>query len=183
MTVSETITQMKILLGMEKPVELKFEKVILKDGSEISYDKLEVGGKVTALDAEGNEGPKTGDLELEDGTILVVDADGIITEIKTPVEAVDIEVEEPKVDKPNMEETEDQKRISELEKQIAEIMKVMESMFTKNEQEKAEFSAQLKEISSEPSVGEPLSFKKIEEPKFEDMTPYQQFMYLRKNKQ
>jgi len=88
MTVSETITQMKILLGMEKPVELKFEKVILKDGSEISYDKLEVGGKVTALDAEGNEGPKTGDLELEDGTILVVDADGIITEIKTPVEEV-----------------------------------------------------------------------------------------------
>jgi len=182
MTVSETITQMKILLGMEKPVELKFEKVILKDGSEISYDKLEVGGKVTALDAEGNEGPKTGDLELEDGTILVVDADGIITEIKTPVEEVEA-VEEPKVDEPNMEETEDQKRISELEKQIAEIMKVMESMFTKNEQEKAEFSAKLKEISSEPSVGEPLLFKKIEEPKFEDMTPYQQFMYLRKNKQ
>jgi len=182
MTVSETINAMKILLGMEKPLEVKFEKVILKDGSEISIDKLEVGGKVTVLDADGNEIPKTGDLELEDGSMLVVDTDGIITEIKEAVEAADIKVDEPEVDEPGMEETDDQKRISELEKQIAEIMKVMETMFNKNEKEIAEFSAQLKEIGNEPSEGNPLAFKKVEELKFEDMNAYQQFMYLRKNK-
>lgn len=48
----------------------------LATGGEISVDKLEVGGAVTA-----NGVPGSGDYTLEDGTVVKVDAAGLISEI------------------------------------------------------------------------------------------------------
>jgi hypothetical protein len=58
---------------------LNFSEIKLKDGSILNVDKLEVGGAV--VDSE--QKPVTaGDLELEDGTILVIAEEGIIAEVK-----------------------------------------------------------------------------------------------------
>lgn len=53
-----------------------------KDGKKVTIDKLEVGG-VVAID--GSPAP-VGDIELADGTIIVVSDNGVIAEVK-PVEA------------------------------------------------------------------------------------------------
>jgi hypothetical protein len=84
----------------------------LKDGSKIVYDSLEVGSPVFNVVEGGNVPLVEGEYELEDGTIIMVDADGKISEVKpvetetpeTEVEVEDEDLAEPMVD-PNDEVT------------------------------------------------------------------------------
>jgi hypothetical protein len=72
-----------------------FAKYILASGVKVMVDKLEVGGKVTMLDAAGNEIPApAGEHILADGSVLVLDESGTILEVKVPeVETPESEVE------------------------------------------------------------------------------------------
>lgn len=66
----------------EEMEEESFIDAVLKDGTNVRVDRLEVGGKVEVIDEEGNaDTAPEGSHELEDGTVIVVDSDGIITEI------------------------------------------------------------------------------------------------------
>lgn len=84
--------------GIQKPAkkeELKFEKVSLKDGSELNYEgNLEVGTPVMVMDAEGKPSPAPdGSYETNDGTVIKV-AEGKVSEIVAaapPAPAVDME--------------------------------------------------------------------------------------------
>jgi len=96
MTVNEKIQKIKVLLGLEapapapvKPAALNMYK--LTDGTEVAISALEVGGIVTVGDQPASAGEHT----LEDGTAIVVDAAGVITEIvaATPA-APDVPVED-----------------------------------------------------------------------------------------
>ncbi|MBV7534050.1 hypothetical protein [Chitinophaga sp. sic0106] len=55
----------------------------LSDGTEVQYSELAAGGQIAIPDAEGNYVPApAGELELEDGRIVVITEPGIIAEIK-----------------------------------------------------------------------------------------------------
>ena len=62
-------------------VKSEFETALLTDGSEISFDALEINREV--YDAEGNSLPE-GEYTLEDGTKIGVDENGIIKTITRP---------------------------------------------------------------------------------------------------
>ena len=67
-------------LGGMPPVEKKkFSDYMLKDGTKVSIDTLAVGGMVTI---ESEAPAPAGEHELADGTIIVVDNAGMITEVK-----------------------------------------------------------------------------------------------------
>lgn len=95
MTATERIQKIKVLLGLAaeptpapapaEPVALTAYK--LADGTEVEISALEVGGIVTV----GGTPAPAGEHTLEDGTKIVVDISGVITEMEAgtpaPVEA------------------------------------------------------------------------------------------------
>lgn len=74
----QVIKKIKVLLGM---VKAEFETAKLADGSEVSFDSLEINREV--YDSEGNA-LKAGEIVLEDGTKIEVDENGVIKEIERP---------------------------------------------------------------------------------------------------
>lgn len=99
----DKIKKIKVLLGM---VKAEFATARLADGSEISFDSLEINREV--YDAEGNS-LTAGEYTLEDGTKITVDENGVIKEIEKAdgetekEEVVDEMAEEPKGDEGNEE--------------------------------------------------------------------------------
>lgn len=70
------------------PIEVK-----LKDGTSLSVDKMEVGGIANVVSETGSVLAEAKDYEAEDGTIITVGVDGVISNIKT------VEVIEPEMNK------------------------------------------------------------------------------------
>lgn len=60
------------------PIEVK-----LKDGTSLSVDKMEVGGIANVVSETGSVLAEAKDYEAEDGTIITVGVDGVISNIKT----------------------------------------------------------------------------------------------------
>lgn len=87
MNAKNTIAEIKKLLGFSvdepapdpKPQDMGGTKYKLADGSEVSIDKLEVGGTVMVGDAAAPDGEHT----LEDGTVITTAA-GVISEVRKP---------------------------------------------------------------------------------------------------
>ena len=103
-----------------------FAEYSLKSGAKVMIDKLEVGGKVSLIDEGGNESPApSGEHELIDGSVIVLDEASTILEVKVP------EVEVPKVEVDSDKHYEDEekkkeedmmkKKIEEMQKQLDEI--------------------------------------------------------------
>ncbi len=86
MTAKEALASIKNLLKVkfsDDPGAPALESGKLSDGTVIEFSKLEAGGTITMLDADGNSAPAPiGDLELEDGRIIVITEPGIIAEVK-----------------------------------------------------------------------------------------------------
>lgn len=59
------------------PIEVK-----LKDGTSLSVDKMEVGGIANVVSETGSVLAEAKDYEAEDGTIITVGVDGVISNIK-----------------------------------------------------------------------------------------------------
>jgi hypothetical protein len=74
------LNQIREVLGMPA----KFEVAKLKDGTSVEVEKLEVGFPVLVVNEDGSKTPAhEGYHELENGTKLRVDANGMIAEITT----------------------------------------------------------------------------------------------------
>jgi hypothetical protein len=71
------------------PEKKEFGGYMLKDGTEVYIDKLEVGG-VVSVEKETMAPAPAGEHELADGTVIVVGEGGVISEIK-PAPAVEPE--------------------------------------------------------------------------------------------
>ena len=105
----DTLNKIKVLLGMEEtpqveeatPQEmeeakeqLRFEEAALEDGTIISADAFEVGNAVFIVVEEDQQPLPVGEYALADGSLLVVEEEGVIAEIKSADEEVEEEVEE-----------------------------------------------------------------------------------------
>lgn len=99
MTAQEALLKIKAMFAeAQQAPEVavsNFAEYVLASGVKVMVDKLEVGGKVTIVDEQGNEAPApVGEHTLADGTVIVLDEAGTILEIKTPeVEVPETEVE------------------------------------------------------------------------------------------
>ena len=105
----DTLNKIKVLLGMEEtpqveeatPQELeeakeqlKFEDAALEDGTIISAEAFEVGNAVFIVVEEEQQPLPVGEYALADGSLLVVEEEGIIAEIKAADEETEEEVVE-----------------------------------------------------------------------------------------
>lgn len=191
MNTKDTLKQIKVLLGMEKPEEkVTFAEAKLKDGTNVSYDKLEVGSNfLVKTDAETSVPAPAGEYELEDGTIVVVGSDNLITEVKMPEESADentnpeAKPEETPEEKPEEkpEETPEadyEKRIASLEEQVAKLTEALNMLVGEFSEVKSEFASQerkIEEIASAPAT-EPVHFKR--EKKVEGETTFERRLRL-----
>lgn len=107
------INQIKTLLGME----VKLETMKLVNGTEIEAEVFEAGAEVFIVSEEEKVALPIGEYELEDGKVLVVVEEGIISEMKDKEEEVEEEA-------PVEAEVEEQ----EMEAEVATPKKVVESV-------------------------------------------------------
>jgi hypothetical protein len=107
------IDQIKALLGME----VKLETMKLENGTEIEAEVFEAGNEVFIVSEEEKVALPIGEYELEDGKILVIVEEGIISEIKEKEEEAEQEA-------PVEAEVEEQ----EMEAEVATPKKVVESV-------------------------------------------------------
>lgn len=143
------LNQVREILGME----VKLESAKLKDGvTAVEYEKLEIGMPLFVVSAEGDvktPAPE-GYHELEDGTIIKVDANGVIMEIASK-EAEIAEDEAPIADEAVVEVSGEEAKVEEkidvaMQEEIIE--KVQEKIAEKM---KAVFEA-VEEVAKEVST-------------------------------
>lgn len=152
----DTLNKIKVLLGMEEtpqvdeatPQELeeakeqlKFEEATLEDGTVISADAFEVGNAVFIVVEEDQQPLPVGEYALADGSLLVVEEEGVIADIKAADEEVEEEVEEEVVE----QSSDDSKEA------IIQAIGVMENLLQEFNALKEEF-ASIKEEAKENAV-------------------------------
>lgn len=190
--------KIKVLLGMVKE---EFEKAVLADGSEVSFDALEINREV--YDAEGNP-LSAGEYTLEDGTKIEVDENGVIKEIEkadgetekeevveemAEEEVVETETTETETETTETESTEPDK-IAELESRVAALEQAQNDLYEmvlklaenqRDSEEKVEETIQeFSKIKSEPQTA-PLHFGS-EKREDEKLTAVDRFLAMKHNK-
>ena len=194
----DTLNKIKVLLGMEEtpqveeatPQELeeakeqlKFEDAALEDGTIISAEAFEVGNAVFIVVEEEQQPLPVGEYAMADGSLLVVEEEGIIAEIK----AADEETEEEEVEEEVVEQSADNSKEA-----IIQAIGVMENLlqeFNALKEEFASIKAEAKENAAKveefEKVGEEIkpnpegnvqSFK--QEVDFHKLTAQEKVQYL-----
>lgn len=179
MNAKEALKEIKILLGMEQREEVNTEETVeatfteakLQDGTNVSYDKLEIGSNfLIRTDAETSVPAPAGEYVLEDSTIIVVGPDNLITEVKMPEATADeytdpneMPGEKPE-DKPEDIEEPDEKemRIAACEDKIKKLEEAMTMLLGSFSEMSEEFSTQtqkIEELAKAPAA-EPVHFAK-----------------------
>jgi pectin methylesterase-like acyl-CoA thioesterase len=166
---SNVLNQIKQLLGME----VKLEQMKLADGmTVIEADSFESEMSVVIVTEDEQKIPlPVGEYELEDGRILVVAVEGIISEIKEKEEEapeVEIEVEAPEAEVPVEAEAE----IATPKKTVESIIK--ETFFSEMEALKAEneeLKAKLETFSKVDPVAEVATEEATDKVELEEVKP------------
>jgi hypothetical protein len=150
---TSVINQIKTLLGME----VKLETIKLIDGITIfEADTFEMEKEVFIVTEDEQKIPvPIGEYELEDGRILVVVEEGIISELKEKADEVEEEVveEEAKSEEGYKEDEEEMKATPSAKKTIESVVK--ETFFAEIEkltQENIELKAKLENLSKVDEV-------------------------------
>lgn len=190
---NKIVKKIKVLLGMVKD---EFEKAVLADGSEVSFDALEINREV--YDSEGNPLAE-GEYTLEDGTKISVDVNGVIKEIeKADGEIEKEEVVEEMADEETTETTETtetvettepdktdefEARIAGLEQAVNDIYEMVLKIAENQKEAEVKVDETIQEFSkikSEPQTA-PLHFGS-EMKKEEEMTAVDKFLKFKHNK-
>jgi hypothetical protein len=148
------INKIKTLLGME----VSLEQMKLADGVTIlEADSFETGMEIVILTEDDQRIPlPIGEYELEDGRVLVVVEEGMISEVKEMETEEEVEVEEAPEEMPAEAKQEMETEKSAPKKTIESVVKEtffaeIEALKTENETLKAELS-KLKEVKEEVTL-------------------------------
>jgi hypothetical protein len=168
------INQIKTLLGME----VKLEQMKLMDGvTVLEADMFEAGNEVFVVTEDEQKIPvPVGEYEMEDGRMLIVVEEGIISEIKEKVEEEEVEVEEP-IEEEAKKEQEMETAKSNPKKVVESTIKEsffseIEALKKENEMLKAELSKSNEVKENEVELSEevkPISFNPENENKVESI--------------
>ena len=166
------INQIKTLLGME----VKLEQMKLMDGvTVLEADMFEAGNEIFVVTEDEQKIPvPVGEYEMEDGRMLIVVEEGIISEVKEKVEEEEVEVEEP-IEEEAKKEQEMETAKSNPKKVVESTIKEsffseIEALKKENETLKAELSKlnEVKEVElSKDEEVKPISFNPENENKVE----------------
>jgi hypothetical protein len=88
------LIEIKKVLGLATEIQVALAAVKLVDGTEINVSKLEVGATATIVAEDGSEAPvPAGTYETEDGHVIEIDEQGIITkyDVKPETDAAEEE--------------------------------------------------------------------------------------------
>jgi flagellar biosynthesis GTPase FlhF len=162
----EVLNKVKEALGM---VEVSLEKRKLENGTELEADKFESDQPVFIVTDDEKVALPMGKYEMEDGKTLVVEEEGIISEIvdaiaeateTEEVEAADHEKDEEEMGYVTREEL--GAAVEEIKMMIDEMRKEVEAGYGKKEEElseaeeeKAELQEQLSQAASKPFAHSP----------------------------
>lgn len=119
----------------EEPKQEKFEELMLVDGTtKVTIEPaVEVGAAIVLYDAEGNPVPApVGSYELQDGRVIVVEADGVIASITEPM-AEGGEEMEGEIKKDATPANESVKRLIERIEKVSEYSKQVEDLKKEND--------------------------------------------------
>lgn len=180
----DRIKQVRIFLGMdprpidpavEAPIEneLKFTESKLKDGSNVSFEKLEIGSPFFIRTASDTIVPApAGDYILSDDSIVSVGIENLITSIKAaempaetepdPVDPMEpAETEEPEVETPEVpnEVAVLEGRIAKLEEEVNKLVEALTMSNQDFSETKKELSEKIEELAKQPSVVEPIHLR------------------------
>jgi predicted RNase H-like nuclease (RuvC/YqgF family) len=169
------INQIKTLLGME----VKLEQMKLIDGvTVLEADMFEAGNEIFVVTEDEQKIPvPVGEYEMEDGRMLIVVEEGIISEVKEKVE----EEEAPEVEEPIEEEAKKEQEMETAKSNPKKVVEstIKESFFSEiealkkeNEMLKAELSKLNEDKEVELSKDEqvkPISFNPENENKVESI--------------
>jgi hypothetical protein len=169
------INQIKTLLGME----VKLEQMKLMDGvTVLEADMFEAGNEIFVVTEDEQKIPvPVGEYEMEDGRMLIVVEEGIISEIKEKVEEEEeVEVEEP-IEEEAKKEQEMETAKSNPKKVVESTIKEsffseIEALKKENETLKAELSKLNEVKENEVELSEevkPISFNPENENKVESI--------------
>ena len=169
------INQIKTLLGME----VKLEQMKLMDGvTVLEADMFEAGNEIFVVTEDEQKIPvPVGEYEMEDGRMLIVVEEGIISEIKEKVEEEEeVEVEEP-IEEEAKKEQEMETAKSAPKKVVESTIKEsffseIEALKKENEMLKAELSKSNEVKENEVELSEevkPISFNPENENKVESI--------------
>jgi len=160
MNTNQILNKVRVLLGME----VKLEQMKLADGvTVLEAEAFEPKMEVFVLTEDEQKIPvPVGEYELEDGRILVVEAEGIVKEVKEKME------EEPMEEEPTVEvEVEAKETSAPTPKKTIESV-VKESFFSEIEDLKKEnetLKAELSKLTTPKDETETLEVELSEEPK------------------
>jgi hypothetical protein len=167
------INQIKTLLGME----VKLEQMKLMDGvTVLEADMFEAGNEIFVVTEDEQKIPvPVGEYEMEDGRMLIVVEEGIISEVKEKEkEEEEVEVEEP-IEEEAKKEQEMETAKSNPKKVVESTIKEsffseIEALKKENEMLKAELSKsnEVKEVELSEEV-KPISFNPENENKVESI--------------
>lgn len=153
--VIEAINTLKVFLGMEKQEEVVklAEQMKLDNGTIIEVDALEAGASVAIVNEDERIPLPKGEYSLEDGKILVVSEDGVLSEVK--------EIEAKEEEEKEMEQVEEEAPMMS-EEPVKEAKKVVESTvketyfeeIEKLKAENEELKAKITELSKVEEVKE-----------------------------
>jgi hypothetical protein len=171
MKATEMLNKIKTFLGedtadivenIEQNQEVKLAQMTLENGTVLEAESFEAGQEVFILTDDEKVAHPVGEYELEDGMILVVAEEGLISEIKEAVEEeVEEEVEASEVEATDVEVEAAEEVTAEYatKEELAEVKSMLEeikAMIDKKE-EMSEVEAQVKEELSETPAAEPIS--------------------------
>ncbi len=168
------INQIKTLLGME----VKLEQMKLMDGvTVLEADMFEAGNEIFVVTEDEQKIPvPVGEYEMEDGRMLIVVEEGIISEVKEKEEEEEVEVEEP-IEEEAKKEQEMETAKSNPKKVVESTIKEsffseIEALKKENEMLKAELSKLNEVKENEVELSEevkPISFNPENENKVESI--------------
>ena len=128
----EMLNQIKSVLGVELSTEEKIElaQAKLENGTVLEAESFESGKEVFILTDDEKVALPIGEYEMEDGKILVIAEDGIISEIKEGGEEEVVEEEVEEVEQVEEELKEEDKyatkqELAEIKSMVAEIKELM----------------------------------------------------------
>lgn len=185
-TEKNLIERLKIVLGLaEAPAEVKLAQAKLEDGTVVEYegDELAVGSVVYVVPAEGDKSlAPEGEHTLEDGSKIMVDAEGKVTEILEKEDEVEPEPAEEEEVKAALTPEEQTAIVSELmqilEPRLAALEEALLLMGKEYKDKETQMRAELQKLSAEPGA-EPVK-PKVTLPEAENAL--QNVLNKRKNK-
>ena len=182
MKASEIVESIKEVLGMElAEVKVELEERKLENGTRIEADSFEKGKSVFILTDDEKVAMPVGEYLFEDGTLLVVEEEGVIADVREDVDNEVPQKEEAEKEEMNEEEEMDEEadvadwkgmeiRIKNLEDAIADLKSDKESKNSKEDEmysKEEKVEASKVELNSIEVAADPISHNPEKEVKKE----------------